>query len=82
MPSAVLRFLEVYVEKVLGKECERVTSDTPLFWSSWGRRGMGKAHAPMTGKNVWRLCKTYGRLIGYPELKPARSASRCGSGSV
>lgn len=24
----------------------------------------------MTGKNIWRLCKTYGRLIGYPELKP------------
>jgi integrase/recombinase XerC len=25
---------------------------------------------PMTGKNIWRLCKTYGRLIGYPQLKP------------
>jgi integrase/recombinase XerC len=24
----------------------------------------------MTGKNVWRLCKVYGRRIGYPELKP------------
>jgi len=24
----------------------------------------------MTGKNLWRLCKTYGRLIGYPQLKP------------
>jgi site-specific recombinase XerD len=24
----------------------------------------------MEGKNVWRLCKTYGRLIGYPTLKP------------
>ena len=24
----------------------------------------------MTGKNIWRLCKTYGRLIGYPVLKP------------
>jgi hypothetical protein len=24
----------------------------------------------MEGKNVWRLCKTYGRLIGYPMLKP------------
>jgi integrase len=22
------------------------------------------------GKNLWRLCKTYGRLIGYPQLKP------------
>ena len=25
---------------------------------------------PMTGKNLWRLCKLYGRLIGYPQLKP------------
>jgi integrase len=25
---------------------------------------------PIHGKNIWRLCKTYGRLIGVPELKP------------
>jgi site-specific recombinase XerD len=25
---------------------------------------------PMEGKNIWRLCKTYGRIIGYPMLKP------------
>jgi site-specific recombinase XerD len=24
----------------------------------------------MTGKNIWRLCKVYGRLMGYPMLKP------------
>ena len=24
----------------------------------------------MTGQNIWRLCKVYGRMIGYPELKP------------
>ena len=24
----------------------------------------------MTGKNIWRLCKSYGRQIGHPELKP------------
>src|SRR5262249_42099351 len=29
-----------------------------------------KTRAPMTGKNILRLCKGYGRLIGYPELKP------------
>ena len=23
----------------------------------------------MEGKNIWRLCKTYGRQIGYPVLK-------------
>src|SRR5262245_8104464 len=44
--------------------------ETPLFWSTWGRRAVGKTRAPMTGKNIWRLCKVYGRLIGYPELKP------------
>ena len=47
-----------------------VTHDTPLFWSEWGRRNHGKTRAPMEGKNIWRLCKTYGRLIGYPMLKP------------
>jgi site-specific recombinase XerD len=25
---------------------------------------------PIHGKNIWRLCKTYGRMIGVPELKP------------
>jgi integrase/recombinase XerD len=24
----------------------------------------------MSGKNIWRLCKTNGRLIGYLELRP------------
>jgi len=24
----------------------------------------------MTGKNIWRLCKVYGRMIGAPMLKP------------
>ena len=24
----------------------------------------------MTGKNIWRLRKVYGRMIGYPELEP------------
>ena len=26
--------------------------------------------APLLGKNIWRLCKTYGRHIGAPKLKP------------
>ena len=43
--------------------------DTPLFWSTYGRH-QGMVRQPMKGKNVWRLCKTYGRLIGYPMLKP------------
>jgi len=24
----------------------------------------------MTGKNIWGLCKVYGRMIGAPRLKP------------
>jgi len=24
----------------------------------------------MTGENIWRICKVYGRLIGCPTLKP------------
>jgi site-specific recombinase XerD len=65
-----MQFLQVYVERVLVRESDVVTPDTPLFWSTWGRRAAGKTQVPMAGKNIWRLCKTYGRLIGYPELKP------------
>ncbi len=66
VPSAVMTFLETYVERVLRREVESIGSETPLFWSTWGRRAVGKTRAPMTGKNIWRLCKVYGRLIGYP----------------
>jgi integrase/recombinase XerC len=24
----------------------------------------------MEGKNIWHLCKTYGKRLGYPELRP------------
>jgi integrase/recombinase XerC len=70
LPAAVMQFLCAYVERVLSQDVEKIEPDTPLFFSSWGRRGVGKTRAPMTGKNIWRLCKVYGRLIGYPELKP------------
>ena len=70
LPGTVSRFLGAYVERVLGRECENLAGGTPLFWSTWGRRPVGKTRAPMTGKNIWRLCKTYGRMIGCPELKP------------
>ena len=49
-----------YVERVLRKELDVVEPDTPLFWSTWGRRAVGKTRAPMTGKNIWRLCKSTG----------------------
>jgi site-specific recombinase XerD len=47
-----------------------VTADTPLFWSRWAGRPGGGRVMSLHGKNIWRLCKTYGRLIAVPELKP------------
>jgi integrase len=62
--------LSNYVSQYLPSEVEEVKPDTPLFWSTYGRRHQGVVRQPMEGKNVWRLCKTYGRPIGYPMLKP------------
>src|SRR5574341_2538742 len=70
LPSVVIQYLEQYVENVVAKENGPLAPDTPLFWSSWGRARQGRVCMPMGGKNIWRLCKTYGRLIGYPMLKP------------
>jgi len=70
LPSAVMAFMHKYVARVLEPQNGKVTPDTPLFWSTWGSRVVGKTKAPMTGKNIWRLCKVYGRLIGCPTLKP------------
>ena len=71
LPQAVTQFLHDYVERHLSTLVnEGITPDTPLFWSSWGQRRQGKIRRPITGKNLWRLCKTYGRIIGYPMLKP------------
>lgn len=70
VPEAVMRFLQSYAVEVLSPAQGPLTPGTPLFWSSWGKRGMGKIRAPMTGKNIWRLCKVYGARIGYPMLKP------------
>jgi len=70
LPAVVMQFLEGYVTQYLPTVVEVVTTDTPLFWSSYGLRRQGLVRRPMEGKNIWRLCKTYGRLIGYPMLKP------------
>ena len=70
LPAAVMQFLWSYVEQVVSHQGAAFDADTPVFWSSWGRRGIGKARQPMTGKNIWRLCKVYGRMIGAPMLKP------------
>lgn len=71
VPAPVLRFLHGYVEHVLIPELGRVTPETPLFWSTWGRKIVGKIRQPMVRKNVWRLCKVYGSRIGHPTLKGA-----------
>jgi site-specific recombinase XerD len=34
------------------------------------RGQISRSRAAMSGKNIWRLCKVYGRMIGFPELKP------------
>src|SRR5262249_14977917 len=70
LPAVVTQFLQTYVDRIVAAAVGTLTADTPLFWSEWGRRHQGKTRAPMEGKNIWRLCKTYGRLIGYPMLKP------------
>lgn len=70
LPAAVMEYLQGYAKLDLVQELGTVGPDTPLFWSTWGRRVKGKTKEPMTGKNIWRLCKVYGRLIGYPMLKP------------
>jgi site-specific recombinase XerD len=70
LPSVVMKFLQTYVERALPREVGAITADTPLFWSWWpGRRGVRRLE-PLHGKNIRRLCKTYGRHIGAPELKP------------
>jgi len=70
LPGVVSQYLNQYVEQSVAKEHGPLTPDTPVFWSSWGQRFRRKAARPMTGKNIWRLCKVYGRLIGQPQLKP------------
>jgi integrase/recombinase XerC len=70
LPASVMRHLHTYVQHVVQPQVGVLTPETPLFWSTWGKRGMGTTRRPMTGKNLWRLCKVYGRLMGYPMLKP------------
>jgi site-specific recombinase XerC len=75
-PAIVMKYLVAYVERVLKQRMQNVGPDTPLFWSTWGRRGVGKTSAPMTGKNVWRLCKVYDGCSAIP----SSSHTICGRG--
>lgn len=69
LPESVMTYLHTYVERLTGT-VGQIGPETLLFWSLWGRRTIGKIRASMQGENIWRLCKAYGRLIGYPMLKP------------
>jgi site-specific recombinase XerD len=60
LPHAVSQFLHAYVDQHLPTLTSPVTSDTPFFWSLWGQQRQGKVRRPITGKNIWRLCKTWG----------------------
>ena len=70
LPSAAMRFLKTYIHGSLIAELGAITSETPLFWSTWRRRRVGTVQVPMTGRAVWGLIKLYGEKIGYPTLKP------------
>src|SRR5215813_238040 len=70
LPAVVVQHLDRYVTQYLPTEVEEITPDTFFFWSTYGQRRQGLVRRPMEGKNIWRLCKTYGRLIDYPMLKP------------
>ena len=50
LPRAVMEFLWAYVEQVLSPQEPALDADTPLFWSTWGRRRTGKTRQPMTGR--------------------------------
>ncbi len=76
LPQAVTQFLMFYVDRHLPTLLQPVTPDTPLFWSSWGQRRQGRIHRPITGKTIWRLCKTYGRIIGQPMSATRESIPR------
>jgi site-specific recombinase XerC len=52
LPSGVMQLLHVYAERVLGAQTEKVGTDTPLFWSTWGRRSGGKKRADDREKHL------------------------------
>ena len=70
VPESVVSYLLTYAKEVLPSFAGKVTPETALFWSKWGRRVVGRTMQPMSGKNLWRLTKFYGHSIGVPELKP------------
>lgn len=50
VPAIVMRFLTACVVRVLAPGLGTVTNETAIFWSSWGRKHVGKIRQPMTGR--------------------------------
>jgi hypothetical protein len=75
LPAVVTPFLQAYFDRMVSPAVGTLTHDTPPLWSEWVRRHQGKTRAPLEGKNIWPLCKTYGLLIGYRMLKPTISGT-------
>jgi len=58
LPESVMRYLHAYVAQVLTPSVTTVAPETPLFWSVWGRRSIGKHRAPMTGEKHLAVVQT------------------------
>jgi integrase/recombinase XerD len=50
VPASVVAYLLTYTKEVLPKIAGHVTPDTPLFWSKWGRRVVGRTMQPMLAR--------------------------------
>jgi integrase len=50
LPTTVMQFLWSYIEQVVSPQDAALDADTPIFWSSWGRRGIGKVRQPDDGE--------------------------------
>lgn len=70
LPSAVVKSLHAYVELVVAKQVEKVTPDTPLFWSTWSRRSVGTVRAPDDRQEHLAALQGVRPAHRLPELKP------------
>ena len=71
LPSVVMKFLQAYVEMVLVKQVEKVRPETPIFWSTCGRRAGWqdeRADAPRASEVYSEVASTW--LRGPETVKP------------
>ena len=55
---------------MLAPECEVLSPDTPLFWSSWGKRTVRRTRAPMTPKTIGRALQHVRKADRLPGAQP------------